>query len=262
VFVAFEHSSKGVVAKTYFVPPTDGTGSGAPPNWATFVEAVRSIVPHSKAMHEMIRFTESAPGLNPDMLATDCVDPQKSRIKLYVGASSGTSIKDMLFIMSLGGKVQVADQTAASLARLVQQVLGPEHEPGLEEKISVQTPFDTELAHPFDSYAKVVYYFDIAPKSDLPDVKLYIPVNRYGRSDSDVAAGLASWLHSEGRGQYVDGLLRALKDVSQKNSQGQGHGVQNFIAIAIRKDGTLDLTSYLNPGVYYTELKAKSARPW
>ena len=240
--------------KSYFLPTGDSPGS--PPTFAAFADPVRALSPKMTALDEVMAFVSNNPHgavLNPDMLAIDCVEPAKSRLKLYVG-SPHTSFESVVAVMTLGGKITGVDEAITELAELFHKVLGLKHDFPWQEDLSVQDPFDPGLAHPFDLYSNMVYYFDIAPGASMPDVKLYIPVIRYGKSDNEVATGLEQFLVSRDREQYFDGFRRMVEKLEAGHTPVSGHRVQTFIACAFQK-GSLSLTSYMNPGIYHAHLK-------
>ncbi|OCK77494.1 aromatic prenyltransferase [Lepidopterella palustris CBS 459.81] len=257
MFIAFEHLDDRVVVKTYFLPSEDGRGS--PPTFATFANAARTLSSNTKALEEVLKYVSSDPHgstLIPDMLAIDCIEPSKSRLKLYVG-STHTSFESIISVMTLGGKIKNVENGIDQLRELFGLVLGLKKDFSWSDDTLVQDPFDANLAHPFDLYRNMTYYFDIAPGSALPDVKFYIPVIRYAKSDNDVAAGLARFLRLHGRGQFVDGFLTSLEKIRERHAAHSGHRIQTFIAAAFQKDGSLALTSYMNPGIYHSQIKAR-----
>lgn len=256
-FVAFEHVPNGVVVKAYFVPPMDPE-TGGPPNFATFANAARSVLSSGSALDSVLKYVgRDAVGatLLPDMLAIDCIDQAKSRVKLYA-SSEKTSFASILSVMTLGGKIQtISQESIDDLEQLFRLVLGLEKGFSRTEDLSVQNPFDANLAHPFDLYGRMTYYFDIAPNAVLPVVKLYIPVVRYGKSDEAVTEGLGKYLRLRGRGEYHAGFASALEDMHGAHPKGSEHRLQTWISAAFEVDGTLSITSYINPGIYHSALK-------
>ncbi|KAE8346218.1 tryptophan dimethylallyltransferase-domain-containing protein [Aspergillus arachidicola] len=133
---------------------------------------------------------------------------------------------------------------------LFRMVLGLHDKFLQDEELPVQNPFQSSRAHPEDYYSGLRYHFNLAPGAQLPDVKLYLPVIRYGRSDADIALGLQRFMMSRHRGQYVDGYQRAMESINLRHKSGNGYRIQTYIACSFDQDGSLSLTSYLNPGVY------------
>jgi hypothetical protein len=74
----------------------------------------------------------------------------------------------------------------------------------------------------------MTHYFGIAPNSTLPDVKLYIPVIRYAKTDGAMASGLGQYLRLKQRDQYHDGFVRALENIGERHTEGNGHRLHVF----------------------------------
>ncbi|KAI1192370.1 aromatic prenyltransferase [Nemania serpens] len=258
MFVAFEHVAKGTVVKNYYLPASDPESGGAP-TFTTFANATRGILENTNALDAVMDYVTSDPvgsTMTPDMLAIDCVGPAKSRLKLYA-SSPKSSFAFIASVMTLGGRIPSMDRGIEELRSLLTSVLGLDGEAfSSTDELVVRNPFDPSLAHAFDLYSRMTYYFDIAPNSALPDVKLYIPVIRYARSDDAVAAGLAEYLRGRQREQHHEGFVRALAKIGERHAQGSGHRLQTYLAVAFQRDGSLAITSYLNPGIYHTSLKA------
>ncbi|RKL25989.1 hypothetical protein BFJ72_g13880 [Fusarium proliferatum] len=255
IFVAFEHVLKGVIVKGYFLP--SAAGSGGPPTFETFAGAARGVLTNTASLDaalDYVKNNEMGIDLVPDMLAVDCVDPTKSRLKLYV-SSTATSFASIVSVMALEGSISDMDPGIKELELLLSLVLGREAPNSWDDELEVQGVFDKGLAHDFDLYERITYYFDIAPSSKVPDVKLYIPVIRFGRSDAAVASGLGQYPRLRQRDQFHDGFVRALGGIGARNLEESGHCLQTYLAVAFQRDGSLAITSYINPGVYHNELK-------
>ncbi|KAF5543113.1 prenyltransferase [Fusarium mexicanum] len=182
MFVAFEHVLNGVVVKAYFLPSAEA-GSGGRPTFETFASAARGVLTDAAALDATLDYVKNnTTGIDlvPDMLAVDCIDPTKSRLKVYV-SSTATSFASIVSVMTLGGKISDMDRGIKELEQLLSLILGTESPISWDDELEVQGVFDKGLAHDFDLYERMTYYFDIAPSSKLPDVKLYIPVIRFGR---------------------------------------------------------------------------------
>ncbi|KAF4415038.1 prenyltransferase [Fusarium acutatum] len=127
MFVAFEHVLKGVIVKAYFLPSAEA-GSGGPPTFETFASAARGVLTHAAALDAALDYVQNnAMGIDlvPDMLAVDCVDPTKSRLKLYV-SSTETSFASIVSVMTLGGKISNMDRGIRELELLLSLILGRE----------------------------------------------------------------------------------------------------------------------------------------
>ncbi|RBA15964.1 hypothetical protein FPRO05_12185 [Fusarium proliferatum] len=165
IFVAFEHVLKGVIVKGYFLP--SAAGSGGPPTFETFAGAARGVLTNTASLDaalDYVKNNEMGIDLVPDMLAVDCVDPTKSRLKLYV-SSTATSFASIVSVMTLEGSISDMDPGIKELELLLSLVLGREAPNSWDDELEVQGVFDKGLAHDFDLYERITYYFDIAPSS-------------------------------------------------------------------------------------------------
>ncbi|KAE8421191.1 aromatic prenyltransferase [Aspergillus pseudocaelatus] len=248
--VAFEFTPKGIFAKVYFTPPA------TPDSMTSFNTIAHAVQPicdkDTAALNECMSYVASDPvgaTFRPDVLAIDCVSPLNSRIKLYAGTPL-TTFTSVVSVITLGGRISVPQSSIEEMWALFRMVLSLDDNFSRDEELPVQSPFQPSHAHREDHYSGLLYYFNLAPGAQLPDVKLNIPVIRYGRSDEDIAHGLQRFMISRQRGQYVDGFQRVMEMISQRQQPGNGHRIQTYISCSVEKDGSLSLTSYLNPGVY------------
>ena len=183
------------------------------------------------------------------MLAIDCVDPGKSPLKHYV-QTPHTSFDSVRRIMSMGGEIQGVDKGLEELEELVKLVLSlPSDFPASEDLSATQgyaVKHFSEDQHLVESY---MYYFDIAPRSPLPDIRFYLPTRRYGKDDLSIAQGLTKWMGDKGRGQYKEGYMRALEGLASHRTLEERVGLQTYISCGFQK-GTLSMTSYMNPEIF------------
>lgn len=103
-----------------------------------------------------------------------------------------------------------------------------------------------------------LYYFDIAPKNKLPEIKFYTPVRRYGRDDLALAKGTVAWMKSHGRGEYCDRYMNMLQGICQHRPLDKGKGLQTYVSCLFKKNGDLDMTSYIGPEAFDLKRMAKS----
>ncbi len=170
------------------------------------------------------------------LLSIDCVPPKDSRVKVYM-RTPGTSFDHVLSIMTLGGHKEIggrADRGAEGA--LV-------YSAGSGERISPRPKsfLTTATTQP------VFLYFDIKPGSKVPDVKGYIPVRHYAKTDSVVADGLCDFLKKRGRGRYAEAYQSMLRGRASDGKINTRPGVQTFISFSFPKKGGLSLSSYMNP---------------
>lgn len=196
------------------------------------------------AYKEMLDFIE-ADGQGQQLkflgLAVDCVDPGKSRLKLYVRFPR-TSFESVCSILTMGGKLDNlwTQRLLIDLEELWRLVLG------LEAAFNVHE----ELRRTHHPTAGILYNFDIQNGSLLPATKVYIPVRHYGENDLRIAEGLIAFLDSRGVSRHAKNYMQMLRRICTYRRLEDGCGIQTYISCAV-KDGMLSLTSYLGPEVYH-----------
>lgn len=195
---------------------------------------------HSFGLTALTRFLDSSPNgakLKAEMLAIDCVEPVKSRLKLYMRTPK-TSFLSVRDIMTLGGLLDDASLTICfrELYRLWKLVfsLGSDY---MENQ---------ELQSKNHRTAGILYYFDIKQGKALPSVKIYLPVRHYGRDDLTIADGLKKYLDSHRRDGDAGRFLKALHGIVGPNTLQDSRGLQTYIGCSF-VDEQLKLTSYLAP---------------
>jgi len=162
-----------------------------------------------------------------EMLGIDCVEPTRSRMKIYV-RSRQTSFEEVVRMMTLGGMVSV---DLPSLEALMAAVLGKETVNSL-----------LEVGHRTSGY---LYYYEFHPHSKSIKAKIYIPVRHYAPSDGFVATGMGQYLKSRGFGldgvEYSEALQRSLPQASLEDI-----GAHTYITYSY-SGGKVTLSSYINP---------------
>lgn len=239
VFLAFEICDGPVGVKAYFIP-VEAPGNSASDQISNAIATAGC--PNLEAideLHSFLRDDHYGRSVSPFMLGIDCVSPSESRLKMY-SRSPVTTFDFVKHVMTLGGRrkgIQSAEKQLHALWKLTL---------GLDEDF----PSDQELSRESHETAGVLFYFDVAPKSKLPDVKLYIPVRHYAPNDAVAASGLVKFLKSQGQGAFTSRYLDMLDSLATRDGMSKGKGVQTYITCAYKK-GELVITSYLNPQFYH-----------
>ncbi|RYP67279.1 hypothetical protein DL770_008646 [Monosporascus sp. CRB-9-2] len=254
IMTAVEFLQTGHFLKTYFIPRKLGQEGQAP--LSVWEESLAKLDPTNEARAALYDFlSNNAEGklFTPFMLAVDDVEPASSRLKLYF-QTPRTSFSSVREIMTLGGLIAVPEASLRNLRDLIVSAVG----------LPDDFPDDAELPCPdYNPAAKdnfvdmpillqgSLYYFDLAPGATIPDIKYYASARRYARSDLSWARGVASWMKSRGRGAYCDRYLGLLESFAQHRSLDEGTGIQAYLSCLFRKDGELDITSYVSPEAFH-----------
>ena len=240
LFLAFELGESEPLVKTYMVPPARSSSQ------SIIINALKVFGTKVScgALARLISFLETealTTQLTPYMIATDCTEPEISRLKVYV-RSPDTSFDSVRSTMSI---FEDKSRISNGLHEL---------EDVWRRLFCLADNFDSTTQLPSSSHETcgVLYYFEVRPGSSRVTTKVYIPVKHYGKDDWNTALALTDFFKAQDRIQarITDSYLTALKEVCTHRSLSSGRGMHTYISAAI-KNNSLDLTSYLNPEVYH-----------
>jgi DMATS type aromatic prenyltransferase len=189
-FAAFDLESAKMVSKAYFLPVLKSTVTKK--STTTLVkDAVFALAQSQPAMLKaaemLFQFIESRPAaeqVKVEIVGIDCLEPSRSRIKVYV-RSLPTAFQDVRSMMTLDGQLASPDQEGQeNLKELWDLVLA------LDPKVSETEPLRANQHRT----AGTLYYFELRPDRAYPQSKVYIPVRHYGQNDAQIARGLSTFL--------------------------------------------------------------------
>ncbi|KAI1296450.1 dimethylallyl tryptophan synthase GliD1 [Xylaria venustula] len=249
--------------KTYFIPRLLGQTDGQLPlmKWE---DSFATLQPVSGARSRVCDFlTENNVGksLSPFMLAVDNISPESSRLKWYFQTLS-TSFASVREVMTLGGRITVQDSQLQDLRDLIAATLELPANYSDDDEVPALTTYDPLAKENFSEFPSLLsaylYYFDIPSGADLPAIKIYIPVRRYGRNDLSIAHGVMSWMKARGRGAYCDQFLSVLENISQHRQLDTKTGLQAYVSCLFKKDGELDVTSYVGAEAFDPDRLARN----
>ena len=187
------------------------------------------------------------------MLAVDDKAPSKSRLKFYF-QTPHTSFASVREIMTLGGLISIPEQQMQDLRTLISAVTGLDPSFSEDQEVPCAPEYDPAAKDNFVELpillSGYLYYFDIAPGAEMPDIKFYTPVRRYGRDDLALARGIMTWMQDHERGQYCESYLDMLQRLAQHRSLDAGKGLQTYVSCLFKKNGELDITSYIGPEAF------------
>ncbi|PPJ60937.1 hypothetical protein CBER1_08601 [Cercospora berteroae] len=255
IVVAAEFLPKGLRFKTYYFPRK--LGQGATPDLHVFTSSARLIDPDNKAisaLEDFLSTSEEAKLLKPFSVAIDNVVPEKSRLKWYFN-SPHTNFKALKEVMTLGGRIKRPnlESQLTALQDLLRGVLSlpddyPEDQelPNAGQNNRVAAGEDVNDTAP-PLLPGFVYYFDVAPGYQLPEVKLALPLITFAQNDASVANNTIAWMEARGRGAYAKNFMTMLEKLAKGNDLAKGKGLQSFISVLLKEDGELDVTTYFAP---------------
>ncbi|KAF4633879.1 hypothetical protein G7Y89_g4249 [Cudoniella acicularis] len=215
LFFAFDLLGSERILKVYYVLEAKARDKGCS-KLDLLVKAVDSLSLDSSTVSAFNMFLDYMQEANTDleveMLGFDCLNPSKSRIKIYV-RSQRTSFDDVIDCLTFGGKLQEPgwDEAQKSLWNLWKSVLS----------LSPDTLISEPLRSVQHRTAGILYYYELKPESSSIKSKLYIPVRHYGVSDGKIATGLSSFLES--KNMRLQGLkIRGGRYIVDQ----EGHGIR------------------------------------
>ncbi|KAI6087247.1 aromatic prenyltransferase [Hypoxylon rubiginosum] len=199
IFWGFDLCEAQITTKAYFFPGRSARKMGTT-NLGAIGESLAS-APHCtpdklQAFHNLASFAEShgiADTLEFDMLAIDMVDPMKSRLKLYF-RDRRTTFSSVRSAITLKGQKSGA-HLEKGLRDLKQLWISLFDLPDASE--------DAELQCNEHRTAGILYNAEFRLGSSFPDVKIYIPVRHYSRSDQHVLEKVGDFIDTQRKAAHL-----------------------------------------------------------
>jgi DMATS type aromatic prenyltransferase len=192
IFLAFDlHTDKAnpqALLKAYFLPNCHTKAANVLSD-AVVYSTIRTLkLPANLSVEKPLSIIESYLSSRPshrtvevEMLAIDCCDQTKARVKVYgrsppASHDLSTSFAEVLNVFTLGGAISPSASATEALAEWWNCLMGPSREDA--------------SAQPRARTAGILYGFEIKPGSDVPLVKVYIPLWHYVKDDTDAVERL------------------------------------------------------------------------
>ncbi|KUI71475.1 4-O-dimethylallyl-L-tyrosine synthase [Cytospora mali] len=239
MFLAFEMVRSQMSVKAYFIPMDTPEMSAADQILAAIKAAGYSHLDAIAKMESYLLNDAHGSTLTPFMIGIDCVNPCQSRLKIYV-RSPRTSFDFVRNVMTLGGLRSGLDDVAEQFHDLWKLTLD----------LDPSFPSSEELPNRQHTTSGTCFYFDVAPHSSVPDVKAYIPVRHYAKSDRQVGQGLIKFLEKHGRADYAQKYMHAVESLATTDGIDASTGIQTYVSCAYQKN-QVSMTSYLSPQMYH-----------
>lgn len=204
-FIAFDLLESTIVVKQYYLPARRALAEEKR-TFTLVEEAIRDIPSLGTSLLSSFAvftdFIESLPiEIRPtvEIMAIDCLDPLKSRLKVYIRSQS-TTLDSVLQILTIGGKAPKTFEEKSSLRELWNSIFG------LDPQQSDETP----LPDKDHRTGGILYYFEFKCGVNTPKTKVYLPVRHYARDDLQIATGLSEYLGHRGKrlatGSYLESV--------------------------------------------------------
>ncbi|KAF5661755.1 tryptophan dimethylallyltransferase 1 [Fusarium heterosporum] len=192
MFWAFDLKDSATTNKAYFFPGAiaHATNTSTLDVVSAAIYSAPGCVPESMISWPVFTdFVNQRVNLNleMDMLALDLVPLGQSRLKVYF-RDRRTNFNSVTEMMSLGGKVHghQFDSGIRNLKSLWQALLNTN-----------ELPDDASLPQNDHRTAGILYNVEFRAHSELPKVKIYIPVRHYAQNDMQIISALRGFLKKQ-----------------------------------------------------------------
>lgn len=209
-FLAVELNKAGPMLKSYYMPEFKAAAVGRDA-MAVINEGIASLpsLPQDvrnghKMLLEFLQSSRQGRNLTPEIVATDCIAPEKSRVKIYMRSQS-TSLESVIETLCLGDPA-VREQQQVALAeftRLWNLVFG----------VPSGGDAQAQLSRVNHRTGGMLYYFGLGGGKSGLTVKVYLPVRHYAKGDRDAAVGLQEYIRTTSRADLSDNYTKAVEEI-------------------------------------------------
>lgn len=196
-----DFTPKGMVGKLYFIPKLRAQSKNCPEQ-DIVTNCVQELGLMDAWSEVLLYIGLLSPFHSPliEMVAVDCVNPAKNRLKVYFRYHDNT-LNAMIDHITLGGRiVDESARKAVSALRVLWALLFPGVEPA--EPLPVE-----ESKRMWPGF---LIYYELTPRSSIPFSKIYIPVRQYCKNDAQIAHAVSQYLLSTDNAAGLD-YLSSLK---------------------------------------------------
>lgn len=209
-FLALELNKDGPMLKAYYMPVFKAAAAGR--SIMSVINKGITSLPNlpqgvENGHRELLNFLETnmqGQSLIPEIVATDCIAPEKSRIKIYM-RSQNTSLESVIETLSLGDSSVWENRQVAvcEFTRLWKLVFG------------LPTGLDARAQLPKVSHRTggMLYYFSLGGGKTGLTVKVYLPVRHYAEGDREAAASLKEYIGANSQADFSDNYTQAIDEI-------------------------------------------------
>lgn len=209
-FLALELNEAGPMLKAYYMPVFKAAAVGRS-TLSVINDGVSSLpsLPQGvrnghKKLLEFLGSNNQGRSLTPEIVAIDCIAPEKSRVKIYM-RSQFTSLESVIETLCLGDPaVRLRRRVALEeFTRLWNLVFG------------LPSGEDTQAQLPRVGHRTggMLYYFSLGGGKSGLTVKVYLPVRHYAKGDREAAAGLKKYLRTTSQPDFSDDYTKAIEEI-------------------------------------------------
>lgn len=240
---AFDFDGPKMKMKTYYIPVGKSLSSGRTAQ-DLCLEAIRSLEPYGQELRPatdcLENYLTTCPGpLGFDYLGIDATDPAKARVKVYLSSQELNSFDFIRHVCTLGGLA--TDETrlrGLEVLRSIWHLIIDEEEGKLADdtnKPPKQSPF----------FLGCLYFsFEIAAGKSIPEVKIYVPLWQYAKTDRKIADNICTALRTLGHHESANSYMENLRKTFSKADLDSGVSIHNQISYTYSATTGAYLTTY------------------
>lgn len=209
-FLALELNKDAPMLKAYYIPVFKAANeersimSVINDGIASLPSLPRGVRKGHRTLLSFLESNHRARNLIPEIVATDCIAPEKSRIKIYMRSRS-TSLESAIETLCLGDPaIRERRQLALKeFVRLWNLVFG------------LPSGGDTQAQLPNVSHRTggMLYYFSLGGGKSGITVKVYLPVRHYSRGDREAAASLEEYTRTKSGAGFNGNYAKAIDQI-------------------------------------------------
>lgn len=209
-FLAVELNKAGLMLKAYYMPVFKAAAVGRSvmsvinDGIASLPGLPQGVKNGHKKLLEFLQSNHKGRNLTPEIVATDCIAPERSRIKIYMRSQS-SSLESVIDTLCLGDSGLRERRQAAieEFTRLWNLVFG------------LPSGRDTQAQLPKVSHRTggMLYYFSLGGGKSGLTAKVYLPVRHYAKGDREAAAGLKEYICTTSRADFSHNYIDAIEEI-------------------------------------------------
>ncbi|EQL03351.1 aromatic prenyltransferase [Ophiocordyceps sinensis CO18] len=242
IFVAFDMKGPERLLKAYFFPMLKHFAHDIPTETLE-LDMIRSLKPSGdrfvagaeKVMAYLAARAEPCP---VEMMAIDCVDPAKARIKIYA-RSQGNSIDELRDGMTLGGtQTDEATLRGVEAAAKIWHLL-------LDERDGMADGQSKAPHNPRTLHKGICFVFELRAGHERIEVKAHIPICQTSASDNNTVKNVADSLRMLGWDKAADKFEKGAKQSAHCLDYTK-HGGLSYLSFSYNEKGPY-LSCYFSP---------------
>ncbi|RDB27930.1 4-O-dimethylallyl-L-tyrosine synthase [Hypsizygus marmoreus] len=269
--IAFDMEPSGeITLKVYYIPPYPPLPGLAPKNQVTtyrgtanvepFKKLVKQLHPSLEAPFKMFSDYIAGPGKDSGMvwfmIACDITKLEKNRLKLYV-LSERTTIKDMIYDMTLGGQITGprVDDAMKNFSKFFTHLFPYAKSDDTAIVRENDIPDVDEKGRRSRGALRTMYYYEFFVGELVPYPKIYFFMDHYSKNDLETAKSTESFFKDIGKPGHDGWLTEALAHANPHRPLEKRNGLHTMVSFGTKPTGW-EITNYYSAEVYAAERDA------